>query len=85
MLKRDELKGPSCLTNASDDEPIFVLKSTDELASAIVREWAQRYREQKGDFENMTQKQKAKYFEALHLSTQMDEWRNARQQQNTGE
>ncbi len=80
MLKRDELKGPSCLTNAADDEPLFVLKSTDELASAIVRDWAMRYRESKGGFENMTQKQQNKYFEALHLSTQMDEWRSARKE-----
>ena len=38
MIKRLELIGPSCLTSAADDEPIFVLKSTDELAPSIVRE-----------------------------------------------
>lgn len=29
-----------CLANARDDEPIFVLRSQDQLAPAIVRRWA---------------------------------------------
>jgi hypothetical protein len=75
MIKRLELIGPSCLTNAKDDEPIFVLKSTDELAPAIVREWADRYlitkTEQPG---GITEKQLAKYREACALAVQMDAW-----------
>ena len=77
MLKRDELTGPSCLTNAADDEPIFVLKSTDEIAPEIVRRWASRYRESKGGWNAMTEKQQAKYEEAFKLADQMDAWRDA--------
>jgi hypothetical protein len=74
VIKRDELKGPSCLTNAADDEPIFVLKSTDELAPGIVRQWAQEYWMQKGGYARMTEKQVAKYQEALLLSEKMEAW-----------
>ncbi len=29
-----------CLEKAGDDEPIFVLRSTDKLAPRVVRHWA---------------------------------------------
>lgn len=77
MIKRDELIGPSCLTNAADDEPIFVLKSTDEIAPGIVREWAHLYRQQKGGLGRMTEKQTAKWREALQLADKMDSWRTS--------
>lgn len=78
MIKSRELIGPSCLTNAADDEPIFVLKSTDELAPAIVRLWAGRYRNQKFDQPGgITPKQADKYGEAMELADQMDEWRKS--------
>lgn len=75
MRKTDELRGPSCLTNAKDDEPIFVLKSTDELAPAIVREWALRYRTQKTQAGEWAPKREAKFTEALDLADQMEAWR----------
>ena len=79
MLKRDELKGPSCLTSAADDEPIFVLKSTDELAPNLVRDWAQRYRIQKTwNGNDWTEKQQAKYHEAIALADKMETWRDNR-------
>lgn len=72
MLKRDELKGPSCLTSAADDEPIFVLRSSDELAPGIVREWAAQYRASKtAQVGGWTLKQQAKYEEACLLATKM--------------
>lgn len=78
MIKRLELIGPSCLTNAADDEPIFVLKSTDELAPYIVREWADRYLDVKSRPEGgMTGKQYEKYKEALALANQMEAWRES--------
>ena len=81
MLKRDEVIGPSCLTSAADDEPIFVLKSTDELAPQLVRDWASRYRLQKTGLAStcvgMTGKQIGKYQEALMLADKMDDWRRA--------
>jgi hypothetical protein len=41
MMKYQELSDPnSCLNKAADDEPLFVLRSTDKLAPALVRLWA---------------------------------------------
>jgi hypothetical protein len=77
MIKSKELLGPSCLASAADDEPIFVLKSTDELAPGVVREWAYQYRGTKrAQPGGMTEKQTAKFQEALTLATQMEEWRS---------
>jgi hypothetical protein len=76
MLRKNEIESPnSCLNNAGDDEPIFVLKSTDELAPVVVREWADRYYRSKVAQGGLTPKQQAKYEEALGLADQMDEWR----------
>lgn len=85
MIKRDEVKGPSCLSNAADDEPIFVLKSTDEVAPGIVREWALRYKLSKQSLPGgWTSKQEAKYYEALSLATQMEFWHSALQMSQEG-
>lgn len=78
MIKSKELAGPSCLTNAADDEPIFVLKSTDELAPELVRTWARRYWDQKGGHGGMSSAQRAKYNEAMQLADQMEAWRKSR-------
>lgn len=77
MRKCDELTNEnSCLNNAADDEPIFVLKSTDELASTVVQIWASMYRKSKSEQPGgMTAKQVAKYHEAMQLAEQMDRWR----------
>lgn len=41
MLKQDEINSPtSCLNKAALDEPIFVLRAQDELAWAVVTDWA---------------------------------------------
>lgn len=86
MIKRDELKGPSCLTAAEDDEPIFVLKSTDDLAPGIVREWARQYRASKeAQVGGWTPKQQAKYEEACLLSTKMLRWAQERASQSEPE
>lgn len=78
MRKVDELRGPSCLTNAKDDEPIFVLKSTDELAPNIIREWAHRYTNRKRELQgDLTAAQYAKRDEAFRLADEMDVWRRA--------
>jgi len=34
--------GVACYDKAGDEEPLFVLRSTDKLAPEIVREWAYR-------------------------------------------
>lgn len=75
MLKRDELNDQnSCLNNSEDDEPIFVLKSTDVSAPDTVRRWAVEYKERKGGLLNMSPKQFAKYREALQTANDMEDW-----------
>src|SRR5271166_5743150 len=84
MRKSDELKGPSCLTNAADDEPLFVLRANDELAPKIVRAWALDYYNSKC-FENhvanfkweLNASQAAKYQEARALAEDMKRWKEA--------
>ena len=45
MLKRDELSDPkSCLNKASDDEPLFVIRAKDPMASRVVAFWAEQAR-----------------------------------------
>jgi hypothetical protein len=75
MKKRDEINGPSCLTNAADDEPLFVLRANDELAPDIVRRWADRYYVSKGGLGKMTATQMAKCTEAAALASDMERWR----------
>lgn len=41
MIKSREIAlEHSCLNKAADDEPVFVLRSTDKLAPILVRVWA---------------------------------------------
>ena len=75
MIKRDELKGPSCLTNAADDEPLFVLRANDELAPAIVVSWANRYLAAKGGLGKMSPAQFEKWCEAHALAESMLQWK----------
>lgn len=92
MIKSKELIGPSCLTNAKDDEPLFVLRANDELAPKIVRAWALDYHNSKcqqnweashadGSTEHkwaLNEAQTAKYREANALADQMEAWRLGR-------
>lgn len=79
MLKRDVLKGPSCLTKAEDDEPIFVLRANDEEAPIVVMFWAMRYFyakcQQSG---GITGDQLDKHNEAIELAKRMVEWKASR-------
>jgi hypothetical protein len=79
VLKLKEIAEPnSCLNRAADDEPLFVLKSTDPLASSIVRTWAILYWKTKSaEPMGMTPQQRAKYEEAMALASEMDVWRHA--------
>jgi hypothetical protein len=70
MTKAEELSNPgSCFSHSQDDEPLFVLCARDQIASAIVRDWAERaaYRGVNA----------AKINEALQLAEAMDVWRKA--------
>jgi hypothetical protein len=74
MIKTQELAGPSCLTAAADDEPLFVLRANDELAPEIVRRWAYAYYNAKGGQFRMTPPQLAKCDEAFALARAMERW-----------
>ena len=41
MRKQAELAGPSCMTNALDDEMVFVLLGRDAAAPLAIRAWAE--------------------------------------------
>lgn len=78
MRKTDELRGPSCLTNAGDDEPLFVLRANDELAPNIVRLWASLYMRKHMMAGSLTPARSDKWGEAIELAVQMEEWRDKR-------
>lgn len=83
MIKSKEIAGPSCLTSAQDDEPVFVLRANDEIGAFVVRFWAMRYFKQKSKQPGgITPKQRKKHYEAIGLAGQMDRWRaqNRREQ-----
>lgn len=80
MLKKDELIGPSCLTRAADDEPLFVLRANDDLAPGTVRNWANRYMLEKSgrpgkNLDRLTNAQKEKYLEAVEIAASMEMWK----------
>lgn len=56
----------SCLLKAGDAEPIFVLRSTDQLAPIVVRHWARLAMKAGAPH--------AKVAEAFALADKMDEW-----------
>lgn len=80
MLKRNELDNPnSCLNQAADDEPVFVLRANDERASGTVRSWAGHYYFAKAsEYGLVDERQRAKYHDALESADQMDAWRIAK-------
>lgn len=80
-IKKDEMSNPdSCLNRADDEEPLFVLRANDELASLAVMLWAGHYRiskEQLNDGE-MLPHQEEKYNEAIDLAARMKRWKKDR-------
>lgn len=67
-----------CFARAAEDEPLFVLKSTDILAPEKVREWAEAYRQKHLDNGTTGPKLAAvitKYYEALDVAKQMEDYR----------
>ncbi len=68
MLKKLELaKTFSCLSKAKPDEPIFVIRAKDELASQTLRLWAAMA-------EGLHEPEKIS--EALQCADEMDKWRS---------
>lgn len=85
-IKRDELANPEgCLNKAADDEPIFVLRANDPVASHVVRYWAQCYVQHKQENNTdgiLTHKQLSKAQEARGLANQMDAWLDAKRRES---
>lgn len=52
--KRDAMTKPGCLLNATDDEPVFVLRGRDIAMPEAIRYWASIVRARNGG--NETQK-----------------------------
>ena len=61
-----------CYNEASDNEPVFTLRSTDPLAPQLVREWAYRY---KSNNYPLDERQERKFKEALACADTMEVWR----------
>jgi hypothetical protein len=67
-----------CFARAALDEPLFVLRAQDVSAPALVREWAEQFRQDHID--NRTAgyalaKAIAKHTEALEVADKMEKWR----------
>lgn len=75
MNKHQTIRGPSCLTDAKDDEPLFVLRANDELAPLLVDDWAGKYLAAKGGLNAMTATQQQKYYGAIFLANDMRRWK----------
>lgn len=56
-----------CYTNAEPDEPIFVLRASDPLASGLVRDWGMGRDQTVGDTTRVD--------EAFAVADAMDAWR----------
>lgn len=67
MLKKDEWDSESsCWNKAASDEPVFVLRANDPVASMVIRHWAQlAFGTHKSD----------KIAEARRCANAMDAWR----------
>jgi hypothetical protein len=76
VKKVDEIRGPSCLTRAADDEPLFVLRANDELASQTVLQWAIDYARSKQITGEFTEEQQRKYDDAVSISVEMRRWKS---------
>ena len=68
-----------CYKEAGDDEPIFILKSTDISAPDTVRFWAEQYMTRKvgvdGQANQMCEASRAKYIDAMKCAQEMEQWR----------
>jgi hypothetical protein len=78
LIKSQELAGPSCLTAAADDEPLFVLRANDELAPAVVVEWVRLYALAKSAQPGgPTDAQRIKAVDATNIADAMRRWKEA--------
>lgn len=79
MIKSQVLVGPSCLTAAEDDEPLFVLRANDELAPEAVLHWARQYVRRTSIADPDYNRKINKYHEATTLAMEMIRWRERKE------
>jgi hypothetical protein len=65
----------SCWNRAENNEPVFVLRSSDRLAPDVIVMWANKYVESKGGWLRMSPAQQAKFCDALATAAAMRNWR----------
>lgn len=75
MAEKNVERERGCFAAAKEDEPLFVLRSTDELAPAIVRLWAAMYEQQKRAAGLWNDSRKQKAIEARQLAERMELYR----------
>lgn len=67
---------------SKDDEPVFVLRASDDAAVEAVRFWSQHYRRiaqlRGANAGGITDKEKARVKEAMDVYDAMRAWRQAR-------
>ena len=66
----------NCYGNANGDEPIFVLRSTDKSAPAIIRIWACFYKTRKEQENSYGPAEHNKYESALEIARHMEKYYN---------
>ncbi len=67
--------GPvDCYAHAAPDEPIFILRAHDESAPFIIRMWAENYKHHKKRVNIFDEKSQRKYYEALKIASEMEEY-----------
>lgn len=67
-----------CYGEAYPDEPLFILRASDQRAPLIVRIWAEAYRDHKRRYEMWNGEAMEKYSEALNVATAMEAWYRAK-------
>jgi len=68
LTKLQVIEGPSCLTRAADDEPVFVLRARDPMAPLAIRAWAEQSL-------NHNVHETEKVMRALEEATEFEQWR----------
>ena len=72
-IKKQELID-GCFAKAGDDEPLFVLRATDKLAPALVREWARQFATHCQVGFRLKEEWHSKYKAALDVADAMEAW-----------
>ncbi len=71
--------GPfDCYGKLTNDEPYFLLRSTDETAPDFVESWAEMYKDRKQNDDEWNARTEQKYNEAIATAKAMREFRTGK-------